>query len=386
MVRATTRAVHWAVVRGALGLALGAGIAGCSPNQKNAESANVEASKGTDGGSNSGVSIRLETADWTRVKTRFSILSTIAGKGSLDNGNDWAPSFEGGSATAAELSRPHMALTDASGNLYIADKESHAIRKVTPDGTIHTVAGTNASGNAPDAATPALEGALSSPNGLWVNPDGTFYIVDLGNAKVRRVTPQGQMSTLFAMASLSVGRGLWVAEDESEALVASGSELLAWTPSGGVRTLASGFGGLGMVLKTKTGRILAGDREGLRVYEVTPDGKRTVIAGNGTSDTFVDGGRATETAFNEPRAIWPYGEGLLVGLHDGCRIIYIDNEGYSHLMLRGSKKSHAGDGEPYDATRATIGEVRSITVDASGNLIFVENDTGVVRRLTAASP
>ncbi|HMA97663.1 MAG TPA: hypothetical protein VKP30_33490, partial [Polyangiaceae bacterium] len=145
----------------------------------------------------------------------------------------------------------------------------------------------------------------------------------------------------------------------------------------------SGFGALGMVVKDSAGRILVGDRDGQRVYAVANDGTKTVIAGNGTAGTFIDGTLATEAALNEPRAIWPYREGLLVGLHDGCRILYIDNEGYAHLMLRGSAKSNAGDGLPYDPTQSTIGEVRSITVDHAGSIVFVENDVGRVRRVVA---
>jgi hypothetical protein len=323
-------------------------------------------------------------ADWDQVRTSFSILTTIAGQGESDNGNEWQERFEAGLATDAELSRPHMAMADGQGNVYIADKESHGIRQVTLDGRIHTVAGTNVSGDALDDGVDARKGALSDPNGIWVQPDGTLYILDLGNAKVRRVTPDGIMSTLIELQSLSTGRGLWVAVDESEALIAAGSELLSWTASDGVRTLASGFGSLGMVLKTPDGRILVGDRGGMRVYEVHADGKKTAMAGNGgAEESFVDGAKATETAFDEPRAIWPYAGGILVGLHNGCKIIYVDSEGFAHLMLQGSSSSHSGDGAPYDPSVKTIGEMRSVTVTSHGDIIFVENDVGYVRQLSA---
>lgn len=322
--------------------------------------------------------------DWDRVRVAFSTLSTVAGKGSSDSGNEWQSEFEGGRAVDAELSRPHIALADAQGNVYIADKESHAVRRVTTDGVIHTFAGTNVAGKAPDSATPAMQAALSNPNGLWVTPGGTVYIVDLDNYRIRRVTPDGVMTTLIVMNNLPVGRGLWVAEDESEALIAAGSELRRWTPVTGVTTLASGFGALGMVVKSAAGKILVGDRDGQRVYEIAGDGTKTVVAGNGSAGVFVDGTLATEAALNEPRAIWPYADGLLIGLHDGCKILYVDNEGYAHLMLRGSAKSNAGDGLPYDPTQLTIGEVRSITVDHAGAIIFVENDVGRVRKLAPA--
>ncbi len=328
------------------------------------------------------VPIKKDTENWAQVRAAFSTLSTVAGKGASDSGNEWQPSFEGGPAIAAELSRPHMAQADAAGNIYIADKESNGIRRVALDGSISTVAGTNVAGNAPDVATKAIEGPLSSPNGLWVNPDGTLYVVDLDNKKIRRVTPEGSMSTLITLTTFSVGRGLWVAADESEALIASGTTLLRWTSSQGTETLASGFTELGMVLKTEEGRVLAGDRGAKKVYEVATDGKKTVLVGDGTKGAFVDGAMATATAFDEPRAIWPFSGGLLVGLHNGCKIIYVDDEGYAHLLLEGSSSSHGGDGLPYDPSSLSIGEVRSVTVSAQGDLIFVENDRGYVRKLS----
>jgi hypothetical protein len=329
----------------------------------------------------SSVVVKTDTENWSEVRAMFSTLSTIAGKGDLDSGNEWQPGFEGGPAIAAELSRPHMAQADAAGNVYVADKESHAVRRVALDGSISTFAGINVAGNAPNVEAPAIAGALSNPNGLWVSPNGNVYVLDLDNRKVRRVTPVGVMSTFITLTTLVTGRGLWVATDESEALIASGTTLFRWTAAEGTQPLAYGFSELGMVLRTDDGRTLVGDRNAKRVYEIGTDGTKTILAGDGTSNAFVDGGLAIETPFDEPRAIWPFGGGLLVGLHNGCKIIYVDNEGYAHLMLDGIGSSHGGDGLPYDPTKRTIGEVRSITVNALGDLIFVESDRGYVRKV-----
>jgi serine/threonine-protein kinase len=233
-------------------------------------------------------------------------------------------------------------------------------------------------GDAPDEPTPATLGALSNPNGLWVQPDGTFYVLDLGNAKIRKVTPEGEMSTLIAMDSLPVGRGLWVAPDESEVLIAAGSEVRRWTPEGGSEVVAGGFASLGMVLRSPDGRILVGDRAGHRVYAVGTDGTTTPIAGTSTSGPFQEGARALETPLDEPRAIWPYGGGLFIGLHNGRRVLYVDAEGITHLILQGSGDTHAGDGEPWDSPGHKIGELRSLSVSAQ-DLIIVENDAGFVR-------
>jgi len=161
------------------------------------------------------------------VFNSFGIIETLAGTGliSKKGKNGWKGSFEGGPAIAAELSRPHITLADAAGILYIADKDAHAIRRVALDGTISTLAGTGEAGDDGDAAGPAAKRRLSAPNGLWVLPDGTCYVYDLGNDKVRKVDPTGSMTTLFSVGGSGTGRGLWVAADESQAYISAGSSL-----------------------------------------------------------------------------------------------------------------------------------------------------------------
>ncbi|MEO8352377.1 MAG: hypothetical protein ABI680_11645, partial [Chthoniobacteraceae bacterium] len=105
-------------------------------------------------------------SDWDTVRTGYGLLTHVAGAGFEQNFNSWLPAFENGSALTAELSNPHMAQADAAGNIYIADKESNSILKVTPAGTIHTVAGTHDAGF--DGDGPALARQLNQPNGVFV--------------------------------------------------------------------------------------------------------------------------------------------------------------------------------------------------------------------------
>jgi hypothetical protein len=99
--------------------------------------------------------------EWEEVQAAYGNLIHVAGPAGDQNVNSWNESFEGGSALTAELSNPHMTVADAAGNLYIADKESHSILKVTPAGTIHTVAGTHVGGF--DGDGPALQVQLNTP-------------------------------------------------------------------------------------------------------------------------------------------------------------------------------------------------------------------------------
>jgi hypothetical protein len=81
--------------------------------------------------------------------------------------------FEGGPATAAALSRPHIAMIDRTSDVYIAGKNSHSVLKVTPDGTIRAYAGTHTGGFNGEGPAAATTLQLNSLNGLWVRPEGT---------------------------------------------------------------------------------------------------------------------------------------------------------------------------------------------------------------------
>ncbi len=320
-----------------------------------------------------------------RLVRRYDLLETIAGAGRIGtNGqNDWDPAFEGGPATAAELSRPHIALGDAAGNVYIADKDAHAIRRVGTDGVITTVAGTNVAGDDGDAPGPANERRLSSPNGLWVRADGTLYVYDLGNDKVRRVDTDGTMTTMFAVGGSGDGRGLWVSDDEQLAYVAAGTRLKRWRAGGGVEVLADGFVSLGNLHVAGDGTLRVADRLGHRVYIVGEAGEKTVIAGNGTTTGGGDGALATMTGLDEVRGVWSYPDGgFFVCTHKGGQVWFVDPDGRLHLFLDGDTgDTHAGDGANFMTPGPKISEPRAVTMDPAGNVLVTESDFGYVRRV-----
>ncbi|HJN73991.1 MAG TPA: hypothetical protein QGF58_08675 [Myxococcota bacterium] len=321
--------------------------------------------------------------EWERVATSYGVLTTVAGKGefSTKSYNGWDESYEGGDALEAELSRPHMALTDAEGNIYIADKDAHAVRKVDTDGVITTVAGNGSAGDGGDDPAPGTEQPLSSPNGIWVLPDGTVYIHDMGNDKVRKLDTDGELTTLFSVADAGTGRGLWVAEDESLAYVSCGSILRSWTPDGGSEVHARGFSSLGNLVIDPDGLVVAADRGGHTVTRIEADGTKVLIAGNGTTTGGGDGEPALETGLGEARGVWfhPLG-GYFVATHQGGQIWYVDTDGIIHLFIDGDDEhSHSGDGEDYDTQGKKISEPRAITMDGEGRLVITENDYGYIR-------
>ena len=91
-------------------------------------------------------------------------MRTLAGAGATDRRTDeWRAELEGGPASAAELSRPHMAMADDADNVYIADKEAHAIRRVDGAGRITTVAGTGRPGPLDDTPGPPRPARSMTP-------------------------------------------------------------------------------------------------------------------------------------------------------------------------------------------------------------------------------
>jgi hypothetical protein len=317
----------------------------------------------------------------------YGTLSTIAGQGAQENDapvNEWDPADEGGPATEAELSAPHMAMADGAGNVYIADKDAHSIRKVTPEGNIFTVAGTGTAGDDGDEPGPGTERMLSSPNGLWARADGTVYILDMGNDKVRRLAPSGELTTLFDAGSIVAGRGLWVRDDEGLAYFASLTEVKKWTPSGGVEVVAVDgvFNELANLTVDPWGELVVTDRTQGRVYRIHESGTMAHIAGSDTSVGGGDGKPALSTLLNGVRGVWflPNG-GYFLATHAGSQVWYVDTRGIIHLFLNGRQGSHSGDGDHFRTPGFKVSEVRAVTVDAAGNVLVTEHDAGYVRKV-----
>ncbi len=125
-----------------------------------------------------------------RVDTSTGIITTVAGNG------EHGYSGDNGHATQAMLASPIAVTCNDDGDLYIADHRNSRIRKVdAATGTITTVAGTGEQGYSGDGG-PATQAAISLPRDVALDPDGTLYIADGGNNRIRKVTPDGAIFTV----------------------------------------------------------------------------------------------------------------------------------------------------------------------------------------------
>ena len=128
-----------------------------------------------------------------RKVTPGGTITTVAGNG------DFGFTGDGGAATSASLNFPRGVAVDADGNLYIADTYSNRIRKITPGGTITTVAGSGSAdpgaGGFSGDGGPATSALLDVPTGVAVDGTGNLYIAD-GSNRVRKISSGGIIDTV----------------------------------------------------------------------------------------------------------------------------------------------------------------------------------------------
>jgi hypothetical protein len=129
-------------------------------------------------------------------------ITTIAGTGAPGFGGD------GGPATAALLSYPYAVIKDATGNIYIADRSNNRIRKINPSGIIRTIAGTGTPAFGGDGG-PATAADMNQPVSLCLSTTtGNLYFTDWNNRRVRKITPSGTISTIAGNGTITYGDGV----------------------------------------------------------------------------------------------------------------------------------------------------------------------------------
>ena len=266
------------------------------------------------------------------------IMSTVAGTGTFGYSGD------GGPATEAELSEPGKIAIGPDGSIYIAETMGHRIRRVSPDGIITTVAGKGESGFSGDGG-PATEAQLDEPWGMDFGPDGALYFADHYNHRIRRVGLDGIITTVAGNGTNSGGEG----GPAKEAGIYRPMDV-AVSPDGSI--------------------YIASDSE--RVFRVGPDGLINVIVGKtwGHYGYSGDGGPATEALLNHPRSIdlGPDGS-LYIADALNYRVRRVDTSGIITTVAGTGGDGFSGDGGP--AIAAQVGPI-CVEVGSDGSLYIAD--------------
>ncbi|MGZ3822520.1 MAG: NHL repeat-containing protein, partial [Mucilaginibacter sp.] len=122
--------------------------------------------------------------DLIRKISPAGVVSTLAGTG--------AAGADNGAGTKATFNLPEGVAVDGSGNVYVADNGNNLIRKITPDGTVSTLAGSGSAGSANGTGVAA---SFNSPFGIAVDASGNVYVADAGNNQIRKISPAGVVTT-----------------------------------------------------------------------------------------------------------------------------------------------------------------------------------------------
>jgi trimeric autotransporter adhesin len=285
---------------------------------------------------------------------RDGIITVVAGDGLNRFGGD------GGLATAASLSTPQGVAVDGSGNVFIADSGNFCVRKVTSAGLITTVAGNQNAGFSGDNG-PALQASMSSPSSVAVGADGSIYIADFGNARIRKVTPDGIISTI------------------------AGNGIQGTAGDGGPATKASLWGPQQIALDG-AGNVYVADELNSAIRKITPAGIMTTVAGTlGSGGYSGDGGPATKARLGDPSGVAVDAAGNLYiadANSDVIREVSASTGNISTIAGTG-QAGFSGDGGP--ALAATFSNLKNVAVDSSGNVFVVDGDSNRIRRVSAGT-
>lgn len=258
---------------------------------------------------------------------------------------------------------PSAVSVDPSGDIYVADSYNNVIlKKSAGDNSITIVAGTEGTtgGNAGDGG-PATSAHLDFPSGLALDAAGNLYIVDQGNATIRRVTKA--TGTITA---------------------AAGNGSFGYAGDGGPATAAKLNQPMAVAVDTAGNIYIAEFYD--RVRKVTAaTGIITTVAGNGTQGYTGDGGPAITAALSTPSGLALDAAGnLFISSFDGDTVRRVDaSTGYIVTIAGNGTQGYTGDGGL--GASAELSGPRGITVDAAGNLYISDSGNDVIRRVAAGT-
>ncbi|WP_179106910.1 NHL repeat-containing protein [Variovorax sp. KK3] len=302
-----------------------------------------------------------------------------------------------GVGNKASFNGPIGVATDSQGNVYVAEYFGHAIRKIGPDGTVTTFAGSTSPGFQNGRGASA---SFSSPVSVAVDAADNVYVGDQGNHAIRKITPAGDVTTL---ALLDDAGGPASIEPYGLALDAQGnlyaadfrrSLVLKITPGGVVSTLAGSVYGatdgthfnasfsalMGMSIDA-SGNLYLADHDFSLIRKVTPAAVVSTLAGSRTGSGSADG-RGADASFFFPSSVAADRAGnVFVADTNNHTVRKISPDG-AVTTVSGSALAGPGtvDGAGKDARHNTP---MGIAVDAAGHVYVADYFGHTIRKLAA---
>jgi sugar lactone lactonase YvrE len=307
------------------------------------------------------------------------MVSTFAGSGGVGSGN--------GAGTAASFSYPSGVVADASGNIYVADEGSNLIRKISPTGNVTTFAGSGEEGHQDGISTAA---SFHWPSGLAFDPQGNLIVSELGYPKIRKISPEGIVSTI-------AGSGEY-GNDDGEALLASfqwpsgiaidtaGNIYVADRLNYSIRkigkdgmvttmNLSSGMYPASVALDA-TGNIYATDQTHHKIQKISPQGDVNTLAGSG-DEGFYDGA-GTEASFRNPT-------GLTLDADGNVYVTELNNHSIRKINSAGIVSTLSGTGyQGFSDGMAKLAEFfgpSAVALDSHGNLYIADTYNQKIRKI-----
>lgn len=326
--------------------------------------------------------------------------STLAGSAGVSGSAN-------GVGSAARFSYPHGLAVADSGDSIVADQQNNTIRRVRADGTVTTIAGTaGATGSADGVGATAR---FNVPTGVAIGPSGNIYVADAVNCTIRKIAPDGTVTTLAGRAgapgsadgTASAARfnkpdALAVDSDENLYVADTyNSTIRRITPTGAVTTLAGSPGvpgtddGVGSNARFSLPRGIAVDANGTvfvadtynsTIRRIEPDGSTSTIAGAAGLAGSADG-PAADARFNQPFGIVSRGSDLFVADTFNHTVRRITALGRVTTIAGAPGASGALDGL---GNSARFDRPYAITVDGAGRLLVSDTYNHTVRLLATS--
>lgn len=257
------------------------------------------------------------------------VVSTFAGATTSGTQN--------GTGIAARFNSPRGIVRDnTSGNLYVADANNHCIRKITPTGSVSTFAGTpTVAGNTNGTAN----AKFNLPSGITIDGAGNLYVSDMGNNLIRKISPQGAVTTLAGgsqgILNFNQPQGITIDASGNLYVADAGNNMIKKVdPQGNISVIAGAitpgyvdstsnsarFNRPVGISVTSSGTLFVTDEHNYAIRKITPIGKVTTVSGLGPSlPGHIDGPKSV-AKFENPRGI--------VAKSDGKTIFVTDNSNH----------------------------------------------------------